>query len=334
MKEVISFKCPSCGVGLPGWPSLKCDACHWSVKIDAGVFLFSAEENLNVKDNQQGYVGFDVIAPNYDNSRDRYGESLMGSLVKRKLDVGSCIVDLGAGTGYHSLSLAKEGYNVIAADISVKMLQILSSKMNTTQRAKVLPYKMNAYSLPLRDHSIKAFFVDLFHLIENPQQVLEEIARTTKPGGYLFNVLYSGESLTPPEEKALYLEVVGKLDFYYKEKLNARGISLLKRFGWIGQKEQQTNLRQHYELESVEEDARLNRSYTMSIQRILGDYRNRTLVDQALLNPIDNSKIVLEVEKQLEEEYGLEFKRLKLVIARVYLFRYIECSVFLCSLSA
>lgn len=105
----------------------------------------------------QGWTHTYEPASFIDKSRDRYGESLMGPLVKRKLEVGSCIVDLGAGTGYHSLSLEKEGYNVIAGDISVKMLQILSSKINTSQNVNVLPCKMNAYSSPLRDHSIDAF---------------------------------------------------------------------------------------------------------------------------------------------------------------------------------
>ena len=73
---------------------------------------------------------FDEMALTYDKTALLQFTSQETDFVVEELDlpIGSSILDIGCGTGRHSIELAKRGYSVTGIDISEKMLDIARAK--------------------------------------------------------------------------------------------------------------------------------------------------------------------------------------------------------------
>lgn len=300
------FKCPNCNKLIKCLIPDVCPNCGCHIKDENGIFIFTPKGNMEI-DSENKYIGFDVIAPNYDSSRERSLDSKEGEIVGKLIGAGNVILEIGAGTGYHSIPMAKTGCKVIAGDISINMLHILISKMNDNLKENLLPCKMDSYSLPLADKSIDAVLIDhVFHLIENPEVVLNEIKRVVKPNGYFINILYSGQVLSSDEEVTRYQEINLKIAKYYESAIKRNDVKLLKRFGWIGQKDQQYNLNKLFPSCNVIEDDTLVKKQTITIKDELNNYRNRVHVNQAIVDREINNKIIDEIEDKLYDEFGKE----------------------------
>ncbi len=73
---------------------------------------------------------FDAIAPVYENeifTRDTLAE-IDFIEAELQLPTGSAILDIGCGTGRHSIELARRGYKVTGVDISAGMLAVAKQK--------------------------------------------------------------------------------------------------------------------------------------------------------------------------------------------------------------
>jgi len=95
------------------------------------------------------------------------------------------ILDLGAGTGRYSISLAQEGYDVTAVELVKRNLEVLRSK-----HANVKTWQGDARSLPfLQDNSfdLTLLFGPLYHLHgdQDKLKALEEAKRVTKKDGII-----------------------------------------------------------------------------------------------------------------------------------------------------
>lgn len=98
-------------------------------------------------------------------------------------DKSKKILDVGAGTGRYSVSLAEEGYDVTAVELVKYNLGILKSK-----GSNVKAYQGNAMKLSrFEDNSfdVTLVFGPMYHLIsfEDKVKALKEAKRVTKPGG-------------------------------------------------------------------------------------------------------------------------------------------------------
>ena len=98
------------------------------------------------------------------------------------------ILEVGAGTGRYSISLAREGYSVTAIELVKHNLDILKSKLDGSE--PILAYEGNALDLKmLKDKffDITMLLGPMYHLytIEDKVKALEEAVRVTKPGGYI-----------------------------------------------------------------------------------------------------------------------------------------------------
>jgi len=106
------------------------------------------------------------------------------SVLERHIPAGSArILDVGAGTGFLSLLLAKKGYSVTALDLSRGMLERAESK------AAGLGFSIDfligdAESLPFEDDSFD-FVVSRWVLwtLPHPEKAVSEWKRVLKPGG-------------------------------------------------------------------------------------------------------------------------------------------------------
>ncbi len=100
-------------------------------------------------------------------------------------DKSAKILDVGAGTGRYSVSLAEEGYDVTAVELVKYNLGILKSK-----KSSVKAYQGNAMNLSRFDDDsfdMTLVFGPMYHLFafEDKLKVLQEAKRVTKKGGHI-----------------------------------------------------------------------------------------------------------------------------------------------------
>ena len=98
------------------------------------------------------------------------------------------ILEIGAGTGRYSVTLAKQGHRVTAVELIPRNLEILKSKLDGTERiTPILGNALDLSVLPDASFSVTLVLGPMYHLYtrEEKLQALTEAVRVTKPGGYL-----------------------------------------------------------------------------------------------------------------------------------------------------
>lgn len=96
------------------------------------------------------------------------------------------ILEVGAGTGRYSVTLAKEGYRVTAVELVAHNLDILKSKLDGTERiTPILGNALDLSFLPDGAFDLTMLLGPMYHLYtkEDKLRALREAVRVTKPGG-------------------------------------------------------------------------------------------------------------------------------------------------------
>jgi ubiquinone/menaquinone biosynthesis C-methylase UbiE len=98
------------------------------------------------------------------------------------------ILEVGAGTGRYSVTLAKQGLKVTAVELVEHNLEILKSKLDGTESISAI--QGNALDLSaFEDNSFDLTMVlgPMYHLYKKEEKLtaLSEAIRVTKPGGYI-----------------------------------------------------------------------------------------------------------------------------------------------------
>jgi len=121
---------------------------------------------------------FDQIADVYDETRRVLNHETLNG-IKEMLTKYGChsILEIGVGTGRIAIPLIKDGYDVIGADISRRMMEKARAKgmrnLFLTEGSRV----------PFREMSFDAtFMAHVFHLLDNPISVMTEAARVSRVG--------------------------------------------------------------------------------------------------------------------------------------------------------
>ncbi|WP_426622923.1 demethylmenaquinone methyltransferase [Leifsonia sp. McL0607] len=109
---------------------------------------------------------------------------------------GETILDVAAGTGTSSASLARNGASVVAADFSQGMIEV------GRQRQAANPFisfvQADATALPFDDDTFDAVTISFgLRNIVDPQVALAEFYRVTKPGGRVVVCEFSRPPLAP-----------------------------------------------------------------------------------------------------------------------------------------
>ena len=98
----------------------------------------------------------------------------------------AAILEVGAGTGRYSVTLAKEGYDVTAVELIGHNLDILRTKLDGTEPITVLQGNaLDLSVLPDGKFDLTLLLGPMYHLYtkQDKLKALSEAVRITKPGG-------------------------------------------------------------------------------------------------------------------------------------------------------
>jgi len=119
-----------------------------------------------------------------------------------KVERGSTVADLGAGSGFFTVRLAKAvgtAGKVYAVDIQQGMLDLLQRAVTKERLTNVIPVlgavddpRLPAASLDL------VLMVDVYHELSSPQTTLAHLKNALKPGGRLVLLEYRAEDPNVP----------------------------------------------------------------------------------------------------------------------------------------
>ena len=115
---------------------------------------------------------------------------------------GSTVADLGAGSGYFTVRLARAVGNtgkVYAVDIQQGMLDLLQKAVARERLSNVVPVLggVNDPRLPAGTLDL-VLMVDVYHEFSQPQVMLQRIKEALKPGGRLVLLEYRAEDPAVP----------------------------------------------------------------------------------------------------------------------------------------
>jgi len=140
---------------------------------------------------------------------------------------GSTVADIGAGSGYMTVRLAKRVGDkgmVYANDIQPAMLELLERRLKSAKLTNVTPILGSIDDPKLPPASIDmALMVDVYHELSRPQEMLRHIREALKPGGRLVLLEYRKEDPSipiRPEHKMSVSEA--------KQELEAEGFKLAR----------------------------------------------------------------------------------------------------------
>ncbi len=115
----------------------------------------------------------------------------------KSLPVFGEILEIGTGKGHFALTLAKHGYKFISIDISKQEQEIAMLNMKYFGLEKQAIFKIeDAARLSFPDKSFNTIFsINVFHHLEKPQAVLDEIIRLLRPEGKIVLSDFSARGL-------------------------------------------------------------------------------------------------------------------------------------------
>ncbi len=98
------------------------------------------------------------------------------------------LLEIGAGTGRYSVTLAKQGYPVTAVELIPHNLELLKAKLDGTEPLTAIQGDaLDLSPLPDAAYDLTLLLGPMYHLYqrEDKLRALSEAVRVTKPGGYI-----------------------------------------------------------------------------------------------------------------------------------------------------
>jgi ubiquinone/menaquinone biosynthesis C-methylase UbiE len=164
------------------------------------------------------YLGADWLDRPDRDAREQ-PERVLDSL---KLTPQMTVADVGAGTGYFTLRLAKRVAHVIATDLQPQMLDKLRARLGPITNVQLVLAGDRDAALPAGCCDL-VLMVDVYHELADPPGVMAGIRRALKPGGRLVLVEYRGEDpavAIKPEHKMTLAQLkleLARLGFAFVE---------------------------------------------------------------------------------------------------------------------
>lgn len=127
---------------------------------------------------------FDKVADQWDQMRKNFFSDKVREVAVAKADIqaGKLAADIGAGTGFVTEELVKNGVKVIAVDQTKAMLEEMKKKFG---HFDTVEYRIGQFNnLPIQDESVDYIFANMYlHHVDFPLVAIKEMVRVLKPGG-------------------------------------------------------------------------------------------------------------------------------------------------------
>ena len=136
------------------------------------------------------YRGGDVSATIYQQRRD----AVMSLVDRLGLAAKSQVLEVGCGAGVTSVALARRGYHVQAVDSVTAMIDLTRQTVSDAGvEERVVPSVCDVNSLTFADDAFDLVLaIGVIPWVQSPEQVLQQMTRVIRPGGYL---IVSSENL-------------------------------------------------------------------------------------------------------------------------------------------
>lgn len=139
------------------------------------------------------YLGADWLE-RADRDRVQQPEKLLDAL---HLRAGDTVADIGAGTGYFTLRIARRvmpGGRVLATDIQPEMLRLLEANAAKAGIRTIETILATEADAKLPDNAVDlALMVDVYHELAHPAETLRQVRRALRNDGRLALVEYRAE---------------------------------------------------------------------------------------------------------------------------------------------
>jgi ubiquinone/menaquinone biosynthesis C-methylase UbiE len=125
------------------------------------------------------------------------------TLLLKNMDLkpGMVVADIGAGSGYHTVRMAKivgEG-KIYAVDVEPEMIAYLDKRIKTEGLTNIKTVLGKEQSVELPPASIDIMLlVDVYHELSFPYEIARSILEALKPGGTLYLIEYRAEDNKVP----------------------------------------------------------------------------------------------------------------------------------------
>ncbi|MDX2129948.1 MAG: class I SAM-dependent methyltransferase [Chloroherpetonaceae bacterium] len=130
-------------------------------------------------------MSFKEIAKHYNaiNFIPEKSATEIGECIRDLIGRESHLLDMGAGAGRISVSIAKAGARVTALDIEPEMLAV-AGELAASMNIPITLVEGDVTTLPFASNSFDAVFTsNVLHLVSNWKTSLREVQRVLKPGG-------------------------------------------------------------------------------------------------------------------------------------------------------
>jgi ubiquinone/menaquinone biosynthesis C-methylase UbiE len=120
------------------------------------------------------------------------------------LKEGMQVADIGAGSGYHSVRIARAigSGRVFAVDVSPEMVEHLSDRLKRESIRNISCVLGSIQDIPLKARSIDLILmVDVYHEFSHPYEMAQVMRRILRDDGRIFLVEFRGEDASVPIKK-------------------------------------------------------------------------------------------------------------------------------------
>jgi len=144
---------------------------------------------------------FDKLGVNYDVSTgnvDRHIVKEMQSKIFDEIDLDDVILEIGCGTGIHTIKVSENVSEIIGVDLSTGMLKAFKRKMKTNDKISVV--LADAEKLPFRSNTFDViYFVGTLHHIAGAsgtiKHAINEATRAAKSKGKILAIEPNADNL-------------------------------------------------------------------------------------------------------------------------------------------
>jgi SAM-dependent methyltransferase len=141
-------------------------------------------------------------APWLDREEREVEEQPTRALQIIRVEPGTTVADVGAGSGYFTARLARlvgPSGRVYASDIQPGMLELIRRRLAREKITNVTIVEGLPNDPRLPENAIDlVLMVDVYHELQDPQSVLRRIAESLRPDGRLVLIEYKGEDASIP----------------------------------------------------------------------------------------------------------------------------------------